>query len=98
MSARRMRRLTAVSTLNATTQLEATRACASMDMKRMNMDNAKVRSDTCAHALCGCQKKRCNDQVKGSFTLSERETNFFLWSLLLLNVNIKLDLYEPIWT
>ena len=86
MSARKMRRLTAVPTLNATTQLEATRACASMDMKRMNMDNAKV-CFTCNHTLCDCQKK-----------LSERETNFFLLSLLLLNVNIKLDLYEPIWT
>ena len=27
---------------------------------------------------CGCQKKQLNDQVKGSFTLSERETNFSL--------------------
>ena len=78
MSARRIRRLTVVPTLNATTQLEATRACASMDMKRMNMDNAKVCFNTCNHTLCDCQKKRYNDQVKGSFTLSERETNFFL--------------------
>ena len=63
-----MRRLTVVPTLNATTQLEATRVCASVDMKRMNMDNAKVRFDACAHAPCGCQNKQLNDQVRFIYT------------------------------
>ena len=35
----------------------------------------------------------CGSKV--SFTLRERESEFFLWSLLLLNVNIKLD---SLWT